>query len=234
MHMKVILLKILSWKWANCMKATKEKPPYAIFDHDPQLPGNSSGTEAITARLMKEARGRSEDANNEAEQSEVKRMKVARNLRIQSIANGGMQSGTFDKGVRWAANQPPIKVQRGSAGERIRRGELHALQRILKSSIEPLPAARCSHNVPIIVSSGSREIGAESLDECGCSVPLVHCNTRKPCIASSSPSALGNLNTEERNVHILISPGPRENSAVTYEVAGLRNSASTGLTEPKC
>ena len=90
------------------------------------------------------------DAQNEAEQSEAKRLKTARNLRIQSIANGGMQSGTFDKKVRWAANQPPIKVQRGIAGERIRRGELQALQRIIKSSNEPSQVARCSHTVPIL------------------------------------------------------------------------------------
>jgi hypothetical protein len=123
-------------------------------------------------------------------------LKIARNMRIQSTADGGMHSGTFEKGVRWATNQPPIKVQRGSAGERIRRGELQALYRILKPSTEPAPAARCSHNVPIIVSSGSREIGSESLDECGGSVPLVHCNTRKPCIATSSPSVTSSLNTD--------------------------------------
>ena len=120
----------------------------ATFDQDPQLPGSSSRTEAIAARLMKEARGRSADAHNEAEQSEAKRMKVAPFWRIQSIANGGMQSGTFDKEVRWAANQPAIKVQRGIAGDRIRRGELQALQRIIKSRNEPSQVARCSHTVP--------------------------------------------------------------------------------------
>ena len=105
----------------------------ATFDQDPQLPGSSSRTEAIAARLMKEARGRSADAHNEAEQSEAKSMKNARFWRIQSIANEGMQSGTFDKEVRWAANQPPIKVQRGIAGDRIRRGELQALRCHLRS-----------------------------------------------------------------------------------------------------
>ena len=105
----------------------------ATFDQYPQLPGSSSRTEAIAARLVKEAKGRRADDHNEAEQSEAKRMKVARFWRIQSIANRGMQSGTFDKEVRWAANQPPIKVQRRIAGDRIRRGELQALQRIIKS-----------------------------------------------------------------------------------------------------
>ena len=60
----------------------------ATCDHDPQLPGSPSRTEAISARLMQEARGGSANAHNEAEQSEAKRMKVARNLRIQSILLG--------------------------------------------------------------------------------------------------------------------------------------------------
>jgi len=106
----------------------------ATFDQYPQLPGSPSRTEAIAARLVKEAKGRSADDHNEAEQSEAKRMKVARFRRIQSIANRGMQSGTFDKEVRWAANQPPIKVQRGIAGDRIRRGELQAINRIVKQA----------------------------------------------------------------------------------------------------
>ena len=61
----------------------------ATFDQDPQLPGSSSRTEAIAARLMKEARGRSADAHNEAEQREAKRMKDTRFWRIQCNANGG-------------------------------------------------------------------------------------------------------------------------------------------------
>ena len=121
----------------------------ATFDQDPQLPGSPSRTEAIAARLMQEAKGRSANAHNEAEQSEATRMKLARNSRIQSSANEGMQSGTFDRKVRWAANQPAIKVQRGIAGERIRRGELQALQRIISTSNEPSQVARRRQNVPM-------------------------------------------------------------------------------------
>ena len=61
----------------------------ATFDQYPHLPGSPSRTEAIAARLVNQAKGRSVDDHNEAEQSEAKRMKVARFWRIQSIANMG-------------------------------------------------------------------------------------------------------------------------------------------------
>ena len=91
----------------------------AIFEQDPQLPGSPSRTQDIAARLKREAKCQDANAHNEAEQA--KRIKTVRELRIQNIATRGMQSGTFDRKVRWEANQPAIKVQRGIAGERIRR-----------------------------------------------------------------------------------------------------------------
>ena len=109
----------------------------ASFDPNPKLPGNAGGTAAIAARLKREAGSRSADDHHEAEQSEAKRMRIARFWRIQNTADKGMQSGIFDKEVRRATNQPPVKIHQGIAGDRIRRGEMHALQRIIKSSKEP-------------------------------------------------------------------------------------------------
>jgi hypothetical protein len=106
----------------------------ASFDPNPKLPGNAGGTAAIAARLKREAGSRSADDHHEAEQSEAKRMRIARFWRIQNTADKGMQSGIFDKEVRRATNQPPVKIHQGIAGDRIRRGEMHALQRIIKSS----------------------------------------------------------------------------------------------------
>ena len=72
------------------------------------------------------------EAKEDFEHSEAKRQKTARNQRIQSAPEGGKHSSKFDVQVRRATNEPGIKFQRGDAG-RIRRDELHAVNRILNS-----------------------------------------------------------------------------------------------------
>ena len=99
------------------------------------------------ARVLKEARGRSDDACSEAEQEEAKIRKLARNQRIQNTGSTGMQSGRFDWKVRGVTNLPATKLQKGIAGEIIQRGEVQALHRLLHMSKVPSQVARSSASV---------------------------------------------------------------------------------------
>ena len=122
----------------------------AVYDHEPQLPGSSSQTQAIKARLKYAANGKHRGASNEDEQCEAKRQRTARSQRIQNANGEGKHSEKFDGRIRRATNEPAFKFQRGNAG-RIRRDELHAIQRIL---------------YPCTATSSSCAIGNMNLDGC--------------------------------------------------------------------
>ena len=122
----------------------------AVYDHDPQLPGSSSQTEAIKARLKQEAKGKQRGASSEDGQCEAKRQKIARSLRIQNANGEGKHSEKFDGRIRCGTIAPATKLQRGNAG-RIRRDEVHAIKRIL---------------YPCTATSSSCAIGSMNLDGC--------------------------------------------------------------------
>ena len=103
----------------------------AVYDQDPQLPGSSSRTQAIKARLKHDVSGKHGGASYEVEQCEAKRQRTARNQRIQSANETGKHSDKFDGRIRGATNEQATKFQRGNAG-RIRRDEMHAIRRILQ------------------------------------------------------------------------------------------------------
>ena len=82
------------------------------FEEEPKLPGDPTRTGVIMAKVLKEARGRSDDACSDAEQDEAKRRKLAKNQRIQNTGSSELQSGRFEWKVRGVTNLPPTKWQK--------------------------------------------------------------------------------------------------------------------------
>ena len=106
------------------------------FDQDPKLPGDSSTTSAISARLWSESRG-------------LRRISIDKHTAIQE----GKQSENFAKRTRGASSERASKVHKGTA-LRIQHDDMHVIHRLIKqgtatsSSGHPrdIDAGSCSSN----------------------------------------------------------------------------------------